>query len=1453
MPSYSYSPGRVMLRMSAPRRGAPPRTSPPAPCAGETPSTGERRSARLAAALARLTHPLSARSFLVAALSLALLSLLAAPMVAQAQTEHVVPADWSLKPDAVGAGEAFRLMFFTSATRNGEPDDIADYNTFVQTAAAAGHTAIQSYSADFLAFVSTETVNIRANTDTESTDTDVPIYWLGTSATRGALADDYADLYDGTWAIRFGKDENGSGKNVINAETAAWFGSETDGTTDDLFAMGQTSIGARTFYLASSLSLARGSARHSDTRTIAAISPIFRVAMDTTATVPGPPKNLMATAGDGEVTLSWEAPDSTGGAAITGYQHRHSAGTTVTSTTAWTDAGAVKGVTVTSLTNGTEYAFEVRAVNSAGEGAAATATATPNTTATVPVPGPPTNLAATAGDGEVTLSWEAPDGDITGYQHRHSEGTTVISTAAWTDAGAVKEVTVTSLTNGTGYAFEVRAVNSAGAGAAATATATPVAATVCTIDTSGRTEIWTGTVTVGEIMLAGQTTSDGFHGSIGGLSDPKTFQRGTNMYTIDRAFVERATVFGTVAEKLVVRLDTALTSDDRAALRLHVCGETFDLADSDEVTGSFSTYSWDDTGLDWSSATTVNLALSEGVAVNLPPVFDDDDGSGTNTTSRSVAENTASGQNIGTAVGATDADNDALTYSLSNTDSASFDFDTSTGQLKTKAGVTYDFETKQSYTLLTVSVSDGNGGTADIPLIVHVTDVNEKSDTPSAPMVGATANSHTSLDVSWTEPGLNGGPSISGYHLRYRQGTSGTWTNGPQNVGGTSSAIASLDEGTAYEVQVRALNGETPSDWSASGSATTSTNTAPVITTTSPQSVAENTTAVATLAATDADAGDTLTWSTNGGADAGKFALTTAGVLTFATAPNFESPTDSDTDNGYVVTVRVSDGTATADLSLTVNVTNVSEQPDRPDAPSVTATSGSTTSLDVSWTKPGLNGGPEITGYNLEYRTTGTNTWDSEPHTGIGTMATIDNLSSDTEYRVRVRALNGETPSDWSSAVGSTNSPGNTAPVITTTSPQSVAENTTAVATLAATDAEGDDLAWSKNGGADAGKFDVTDAGVLAFATAPDFDSPTDAGADNGYEVTVRVSDGTATADLSLTVNVTNVIEKPDTPAAPSVGATMGSNTSLDVSWTEPGLNGGPPISGYNLRYRQGMSGDWTYDARNVSGRSATIGSLAANTLYEVQVRAINDDTSSDWSASGSATTSSASNTVPGAPTGLTATKNGATAIDLAWTAPADNGGSVITGYKIEVSSNGGTSWTDRVANTNSTTTTYAHTGLSAGTTRHYRVSAINSVGTGAASNVDNATTANDTNKGPLVLTVEAVEETVTEGEPVRYRILMSRRTSGAVVQSSFSYKGDFVRNPNSLVVGGVSSHGGKLYWEIGYETLDDAIEEKDGSFTVTIQRPESFMHNGKLVDQYARGEAYTVGSPSSATVTIIG
>ena len=138
-----------------------------------------------------------------------------ADMSVQPLSEHEVPADWSLKPDAIGAGEGFRLMFVSSTTRDATDTDIAEYNTFVRDLAAAGHADIQEYSDDFRAWVSTETVNVRANTETASTDTDVPIYWVQASATRSAIAPDNAELYDATWPTRVsGWNESGSHKNL---------------------------------------------------------------------------------------------------------------------------------------------------------------------------------------------------------------------------------------------------------------------------------------------------------------------------------------------------------------------------------------------------------------------------------------------------------------------------------------------------------------------------------------------------------------------------------------------------------------------------------------------------------------------------------------------------------------------------------------------------------------------------------------------------------------------------------------------------------------------------------------------------------------------------------------------------------------------------------------------------------------------------------------------------------------------------------------------------------------------------------------------------------------------------------------------------------------------------------------------------------------------------------------
>ena len=96
----------------------------------------------------------------------------------------------------------------------------------------------------------------------------------------------------------------------------------------------------------------------------------------------------------------------------------------------------------------------------------------------------------------------------------------------------------------------------------------------------------------------------------------------------------------------------------------------------------------------------------------------------------------------------------------------------------------------------------------------------------------------------------------------------------------------------------------------------------------------------------------------------------------------------------------------------------------------------------------------------------------------------------------------------------------------------------------------------------------------------------------------------------------------------------------------------------------------------------------------------------------------------PGAPTGLTARADGAYEIVLSWTAPADDGGAPVTGYRIEVFAAG--SWTEVEADTGTPATGYVHAGRTPATAYGYRVSAINTAGPGATSAEAMATTGQD-------------------------------------------------------------------------------------------------------------------------------
>ncbi len=191
----------------------------------------------------------------------------------------------------------------------------------------------------------------------------------------------------------------------------------------------------------------------------------------------------------------------------------------------------------------------------------------------------------------------------------------------------------------------------------------------------------------------------------------------------------------------------------------------------------------------------------------------------------------------------------------------------------------------------------------------------------------------------------------------------------------------------------------------------------------------------------------------------------------------------------------------------------------------------------------------------------------------------------------------------------------------------------------------------------------------------------------------------------------------------PPIGltATSYSGSQINLAWSPPASNGGYPVSGYMIQY-QLDSGSFVTLTSN-TGTSATGYShtgLTAGHTYNYKVFAINSVGTGNSSNTASAIPTQVS-TVPNPPTGLAASSASLTSISLSWTVPQNQGGSIVTGYKIEYKVGTGT-YSVLISNTASTATSYLHTGLTTGTTYTYRVSAINSVGTGSPSNEVSAT-----------------------------------------------------------------------------------------------------------------------------------
>ena len=220
------------------------------------------------------------------------------------------------------------------------------------------------------------------------------------------------------------------------------------------------------------------------------------------------------------------------------------------------------------------------------------------------------------------------------------------------------------------------------------------------------------------------------------------------------------------------------------------------------------------------------------------------------------------------------------------------------------------------------------------------------------------------------------------------------------------------------------------------------------------------------------------------------------------------------------------------------------------------------------------------------------------------------------------------------------------------------------------------------------------------------------------YRVSAINSSGVGPASNNANATTDSV----DAPGAPTgLRATAAGETEIGLSWSSPSSDGGSRITGYRIEVSDDGSNwrDLEADTRSAK-TSYTHSRLTGGSTRYYRVSAINSSGVGPASNNANATTDSVD--APGAPTGLRATADGETEIGLSWSSPSSDGGSRITGYRIEVSDDG-SNWRDLEADTRSAKTSYTHSRLTGGSTRYYRVSAINSAGTGPHSNTANATT----------------------------------------------------------------------------------------------------------------------------------
>ena len=373
--------------------------------------------------------------------------------------------------------------------------------------------------------------------------------------------------------------------------------------------------------------------------------------------------------------------------------------------------------------------------------------------------------------------------------------------------------------------------------------------------------------------------------------------------------------------------------------------------------------------------------------------------------------------------------------------------------------------------------------------------------------------------------------------------------------------------------------------------------------------------------------------------------------------------------------------------------------------------------IDLSWDPPLDDGGSPIRYYEVQWSADGTSGWRNAGRTTDEETRTFKHtgLSFGTTRYYRLGARNGVTLGEWSDPPASTKTLAGV-PGVPGLTAKATASDTIELTWTEPGDNGSPIIRYELESSPDGGENTWTRLDHPSASDTSYNHSGLDPGDERHYRI--RAVNGATPGEGSWST-VRKAVTPPAVPTPPTLRAEANGQNAIDVTWEPPFDDGGADISGYELHVStDGSENSYSrLTSPSASARSYTHGNLQPGDERYYQLRARNRAGWSEFSQSASATTLTG---VPASPN-LTVRANGASEIRLSWTKPDDRG-SDIYGYHLQQSDDGN-DWTYLGGSIPARDTEYVHDGLSGGTTKHYRVRALNNNGDGQWSQARSART----------------------------------------------------------------------------------------------------------------------------------